>query len=96
MLTHCLLLWQEVAELTAAKDSLQVMLNDAMVREVSHLRWTCVHTKHSRHLSQALSDAQVREADSARQLSAAKQRISQISDELKVCVSSSCWWSGDR
>ena len=89
MLTHCLLLWQELEELKALKDNLQVLLNEAVIRESNHLKWNLVYTRHNRALSQALRNAQQREADSAQHLSAAKQQVTKITDELQVCFSSS-------
>ena len=85
MLTHCLLLWQELEEVKALKDSVQVLLDEAIIREVNHLRWNFVYTKHNRALGTALCDAQRQEAKSAQQLSAAKQTIKDLAHELQVC-----------
>lgn len=49
MLSHCLYLLQEVADLTAQRVNLQALLNDAISREVNHLRWNCVYTRSTRH-----------------------------------------------
>ncbi|KAL3137754.1 hypothetical protein ABBQ38_005017 [Trebouxia sp. C0009 RCD-2024] len=74
---------KEVADLKAQKVYLQALLDATILREIDHLRWNFVYTKHNKTLSQALRDAELRDAKSTQQLSAAKRQIMDIKHELQ-------------
>ncbi|KAL3137691.1 hypothetical protein ABBQ38_004964 [Trebouxia sp. C0009 RCD-2024] len=74
---------KEVADLTAQRANLQALLDATILREISHLRWNCIFTKHNQALSKALCEAEQRDMNSTQQLSAARQQIADITDELK-------------
>ena len=75
--------------MAALNDTLRALLDEAVVREINHLRCSYVQAKHSRALTRALCDAKQRNWETTQQLSAAELQIVDITHDLEVCMSSS-------